>query len=772
MMSWSKWMPGKFAIKGGFAAAVLLLAGGSGARILAQDSTAAVASLPADPKGEAFVAKLISQMTMEEKASQMSQAPLNQPLPMAADEMARRGIGSFLFVTDAARINQLQHIAVEQSRLHIPLIFGFDVIHGFRTIYPIPLAMAASWEPALAEHAQSMAAKEASATGVQWTFAPMVDIARDPRWGRILEGAGEDPYLGSKMAAAQVRGFQGEAIGSPGHILACVKHFAGYGAAVGGRDYEESNISDEQLWNVYLPPFHAALEAGAGSVMSAYMVLNGVPATGNRFLLHEVLRDDWKFQGFVVSDWESVKNLTTHGYSSGPADAAARAANAGVDMEMTSDTFHATLGPSVQSGAVEEATVDQAVHDILMMKWRLGLFRDPYVDPAKTAAQMVTPEQRDAARVAGTRVAVLLRDENDTLPLSAGVKSIALIGPLADSKVDIMGSWSLAGHPADSVTVLEGMRKRFGAAAVTYTTGVEIERTQPSIFDGQFASPKPKMTTDAERDAEFKHAIALVKQSDVAVLVLGELQSMSGERASRSSLDLPGKQEELLEAAVATGKPVVLVLLNARPLNITWASTHVAAILDAWYPGTEGGNAIAQLLAGDVNPGGKLPVTWPRDVGQVPVFYGQYLSQISDDPTSRYWDGPSAPLYPFGYGLSYTQFKVGDLHLGSDSVQVGGALQVSVEVENTGSRDGDEVVELYTHQRAGSASRPVRELKGFRRVSLKAGEKQTVTLSLDSKELGFWSPVTKKWAVEPGAFDVWVGDDATAGNHAAFSVVP
>jgi beta-glucosidase len=772
MMSRSEWTQGRIAIKAAFAVAASVWVACGGVRIVAQDSTAPVASWPADPEGEAFVAKLIGQMTMEEKTAQMSQAPLNQPLTVPAEELARRGLGSFLFVADAARINQLQHVAVEQSRLHIPLLFGFDVIHGFRTIYPIPLAMAASWDPAAAEHAQSMAAKEASATGVLWTFAPMVDIARDPRWGRILEGAGEDPYLGSKMAAAQVRGFQGEAIGSVGHILACVKHFAGYGAAVGGRDYEESNISDEQLWNVYFPPFHAAVAAGAGSVMSAYMVLNGVPATGSRFLMHEVLRDDWKFQGFVVSDWESVKNLTAHGFSDGPLDAAARAVNAGVDMEMTSDTFHATLAASVQGGAVQQATVDQAVHDILMMKWRLGLFRNPYVDPAKTAAQMVTPEQRDAARVAATRVAVLLRDENHTLPLSSGVKSIALIGPLADSKADIMGSWSLAGRPADSVTVLEGMRKRFGAGAVTYTTGVEIEREQSSIFDGQFASPKPKMTTDAERAAEFKHAIDLVEHSDVAVLVLGELQSMSGERASRQSLELPGKQEELLEAAVATGKPVVLVLLNARPLNITWASTHVPAILDAWYPGTEGGNAIAELLAGDENPGGKLPVTWPRDVGQVPVFYGQFLSQISDDPTSRYWDGPSSPLYPFGFGLSYTHFKVGEVRLASDSVHVGAPLQVSVSVENTGSRDGDEVVQLYTHQRAGSASRPVRELKGFRRVSLKAGEKQTVTLTLDGDELGFWSPVTKKWAVEPGAFDVWVGDDATAGNHAVFTVVP
>jgi beta-glucosidase len=740
---------------------------------IAQNATTPVAQLPADPVGEAFVAKLLRQMTLEEKIGQMSQTPLNQPSEIPPDVLAREGkVGSFLFVTDPVPINHLQHVAVEQSRLHIPLLFGFDVIHGFRTLYPVPIAMAASWDPKLAEKAQSMAAREASAAGIDWAFAPMVDIARDPRWGRIMEGAGEDPFLGSKMAAAQVRGFQGDTIGSPGHILACVKHFAGYGAALGGRDYEESNISDDQLWNVYFPPFHAALNAGAGSLMSAYMDLNDVPATGNRFLLHDVLRDDWHFQGFVVSDWESVMNLTTHGFASGPADAAARAVNAGVDMEMTSTTFRDTLAQSVKHGIVQQATIDQAVHDLLMMKWRLGLFRNPYADPAKAASQMVTPEQRNAAREAGTRVAVLLRNQDATLPLNSALKSIALIGPLADSKADIMGSWSLAGHPDDSVTVLEGMRKRFGEEKIHYTTGVEIEREQPSIFDAQFSSPKPKLTTEAEKAAEFNHALDLIRSSDVAVLVLGELQSMSGERASRQSLDLPGKQEQLLEAAVATGKPVVLVLVNARPLNITWASEHVPAILEAWYPGTEGGDAIAQVLAGDVNPGGKLPVTWPRSVGQVPIYYAHNLTQLANDPSSHYWDGPSTPLYPFGYGLSYTQFSMTNLQLASDAIHAGSTVNVSVEVRNTGARLGDDVVQLYTHQRAGSASRPVRELKGFRRISLKAGEKQTVTLTLDTHDLGFWSPATHHWAMEPGVFDLWVGDDSNAQNHATLTLLP
>ena len=727
-----------------------------------------------DTQETRFVNDLLRKMTLEEKIGQMSQIALNQPQNVSPDQRILKGqVGSFLFITDAKEINRLQHLAVEQGRLHIPLIFGFDVIHGFRTIYPVPLALAASWDPAMVEHVQSMAAREASAVGINWTFAPMVDIARDPRWGRIMEGAGEDPFLGSQMAAAQVRGFQGDKLGSPNHIFACVKHFAGYGAAEGGRDYDSSNISDEQLWNVYLPPFEAAVRAGAGSLMPAYMDLNGVPAAGNKFLLQDVLRDKWKFNGFVVSDWDAVLNLTTHGFASGPEDAAARAANAGVDMEMTSHVYRDELPAALKDGLVKQSTIDESVRRILTAKYRLGLFSHPYAVPSQAAAQLVTPEQREAARVAAEKTAVLLRNEGGALPLSKSVTSIAVIGPLADSKPDIMGSWSLAGHPADAVTVLEGIRKRAGAnATVVSTKGVEIERGQPSIFDSQFPSPQPTMKTDAERDAEFAHAIDLIKQAQVTVLVLGEAQNMSGERASRSTLTLPGRQEQLLEAAVATGKPIVLVLLNGRPLNITWASQHVPAILDAWYPGTEGGNAIAALLFGDANPGGKLPVTWPRSVGQVPIYYAHNLTQIPNAPNTRYWDGSSAPLYPFGYGLSYTSFKLDDLKESSSSVKSGSSLTVSVDVQNTGSVAGDEVVQLYTHQRSGSASRPVRELKGFRRITLKPGEKQTVTLPLDTHELGFWSPQTHHWSIEPGTFDLWVGTDSAATDHATFTVLP
>lgn len=745
------------------------------AQLSGQAPAALSGSTSSDPEAAHFVDDLLAKMTLEEKVGQMSQIALNTPDKALRDERILKGeVGSFLFITDPKEINRLQHLAVEKSRLQIPLIFGYDVIHGFRTIYPVPIALAASWDPAEAEKVQSMAAREASSVGVNWTFAPMVDIARDPRWGRIMEGAGEDPYLGSRMAEAQVRGFQGEAIGAPDHILSCVKHFAGYGAAEGGRDYDSSNISDEQLWNVYLPPFEAAVHAGSGSLMSAYMDLNGVPATGNRWLLHDVLRKKWGFQGFVVSDWASISSLTTHGFASGPEDAAVRAVNAGVDMEMTTGVYRDNLPAAVKKGLVKQSTIDAAVRRILMTKYKLGLFKDSYVAPERSERELVSRAQREAARTAADRTAVLLRNEGGLLPLDKNVKSIAVIGPLTDTKPDIMGSWSLAGHPADAVTVIEGMRKRFAASTtkVLWAKGVEIERGQESIFDDQFPSSKPLLTTDAQRETEFNHAIDLVKQADVAVLVLGEAQTMSGERASRSSLTLPGKQQQLLEAAVATGKPVVLVLINGRPLDITWASQNVPAILETWYPGTEGGNAIPDLLFGDAVPGGKLPVTWPRNVGQVPIHYAQNLTQIPEAPNTRYWDGSSAPLYPFGYGLSYTSFSLGGVKTSAKSVKSGESMTVSIDVQNTGKVTGDEVVQLYTHQRSGSSSRPVRELKGFRRITLKPGERQMVELTLDTNELGFWSPQTHKWSIEPGTFDLWLGTDSTANEHTTFEVLP
>jgi beta-glucosidase len=738
-----------------------------------QQATQPVAPVT-DAQATQFANQLLGKMTLEEKLGQMSQVGYREADSVPHDERTRKEqVGSFLFLTNPVEINRLQHIAVDQTRLHIPLIFGYDVIHGFSTIYPVPLALASSWDPAQAEQAQRMAAREASSVGIRWTFAPMVDIARDPRWGRIMEGAGEDPYLGSRMAEAEVRGFQGDTLGGSDHILVSVKHFAGYGAADGGRDYDSSNISDEQLWNVYLPPFHAAVEAGAGSVMSAYMDLNGVPATGNRFLLHDVLRDQWGFKGFVVSDWNSVESLATHGFAADPADAAVRAVNAGVDMEMTGHVFRDYLSAAVKNGSVKESTIDDAVRDILKVKYRLGLFSQPYASLDRAKAELNSTAQHEAARLAAQRTAVLLRNEDGLLPLKRSITSIAVVGPIADSKPDTMGSWSIAGNIDATVTVLEGLRKKLGPAiTVNYAKGVEIDRGGTSIFDDQFVSPRAVWKTQAERDAQFQRALEAIKKSDVAVLVMGEAQDMSGERASRSTLTLPGKQQELLEAAVATGKPIVLVLLNGRPLDITWASQHVPAILEAWYPGTEGGNAVADLLLGDANPGGKLPVTWPRSVGQVPLYYAQNLTQIPDDLTARYWDASSAPLYPFGYGLSYSSFRTGNLKLSSSTMHTDGSLTVTLDVENTSAVAGDAVVQLYTHQRSGSASRPRRELKGFTRLYLSAGEKRTVSLTLQAKDLGFWSPQTHQWSVEPAVFDLWAGQDSTATEHTTFSVAP
>jgi beta-glucosidase len=724
-----------------------------------------------------FVGDLMKKMTLEEKIGQMSQIANQQiadsVLPNATreEQITRGNPGSFLFVKDPAEIDHLQHVAVEQTRLHIPLLFGFDVIHGYRTINPVPIAMAASWDPALVERSQMMAAREASAVGVRWAFAPMVDIARDPRWGRIMEGAGEDPYLGARIAEAQVWGFQGRTLGAPDRILASVKHFAGYGAAAGGRDYDESNISDEQLQNLYLPPFHAAEKAGAATFMAAYMNLNGVPATGNRFLIHDVLRGEWGFQGFVVSDWESVKNLKTHGYAADDADAAARAVYAGVDMEMTSSDYYANLAADLKNGKVTQTEIDDSVRRILEAKYKLGLFEHPYAVPGLAAKELVSPEHRAAAREAAQRTAVLLRNEGDVLPLKKSVKSIAVIGALADSKPDTMGGWSLAGVYEDTVTILAGIRSKVGSGVtVKFERGVEIERTTSSIFDPQFKSPASTLVTAAQKSKAFSDAVDAAKAADVAVLVMGELQSMNGEYASRATLTLPGDQERLLEAVVATGKPVVLLLMSGRPLEIGWAAEHVPAIMDIWHPGTEGGNAVADLLFGDANPGGKLPMTWPRTVGQVPIYYGYTESQNPKERGQMYWDEVSTPQYPFGFGLSYSKFTMGHLQLSANELRAGGSLNATVDLENTSAVDGDEVVQLYTHQRAGSAARPVRELKGFERVHLKAGEHRSVTIPLHADDLKFWSASTHKVELDPGEFDIWVGDSSQASEHGTFTV--
>lgn len=712
-------------------------------------------------------------MTLTEKIGQMEQTagqPEYTP-PGTSDELARTGnTGSFLFFTDPVRINQLQHIAVEQSRLHIPLLFGYDVIHGFSTIAPIPLAMASSWDPALVTRTQSMAAAEARAAGVHWAFAPMVDIARDARWGRIMESAGEDPFLGSAIAAAQVHGFQGDYIGSPNHLLASVKHFGGYGAAVGGRDYDSSDISDEQLHNVFLAPYKAGVDAGAATIMSAYMDLNSVPASANTWLLQDVLRRDWGFHGFVISDWETVRSLVTHGFAANPQDAAIRAANAGVNMEMTSSFYRENLPAAVKSGLVAESIIDALIRPILEMKYRMGLFEHPYVDLDHYHQVTGSPAQRAAVREAAEQTAILLRNQDHALPLRADLRSVAVIGPLADSKLDTLGSWAIHADREHVVTIAQGIRERVPNATVNVTTGVEISRGNPSIFDSQVPPTRLTLLTAELREHEFQHALALARAADTTVLVLGEAQNMNGERASRASLSLPGEQERLLEAVAALGKPVVLLLMTGRPLDITWASTHIPAILNVWYPGSEGGHAVASLLFGDKNPGGHLTVTWPRSAGQEPLYYNTNLTQIPDDVAGRYWDLPSTPLYPFGFGLSYSTFTLGAPQLSSTSTRAGATLQVSIQVSNTSSRAGTEVLQLYTHQRAGSASRPIRELKAFQKIAVPANSSQTVQLSLKAEDLSFWSPALHKRVLEPGTFDLWVGTDSTATLHSTFQV--
>jgi beta-glucosidase len=720
---------------------------------------------------------LLKQMTVEEKVGQLNQAAGIQ-LPGLGNEkpddaIAKGQVGSVLWLFDVKELNRLQHLAVEKSRLHIPLIIGFDVIHGYRTVFPVPLAMASSWDPAVEEAAQHQAGQDARAAGVQWTFTPMVDIARDARWGRIVEGAGEDPYLGAAMAVAQVRGFQGESIG-PDSVLACVKHFAGYGAAEGGRDYDSSNIPESLFRNVYLVPFEAAEKAGAATFMSAYMDLNDVPATGNRWLLHDILRGEWGFKGFVVSDAFAVGNLKTHGYARDPEDAAYKAITAGLDMDMASRTYAHNLPKLVASGKVTEAQLDAAVMPILEAKYQLGLFDNPYVDESKVEAVLDRPEGLTLERKLAARSMVLLKNDNHTLPLSRDLKKVAVIGSLADSPKDIEGGWTvegLFGGPSKShpVTVLAGLKNKLGPnVQITYVEGGVLTREYPSMIDTMLGTKPPAPLTGADAADWIRKAKAAATNSDIVVAVMGESASMNGEGASRATLDLPGIQEQMLETVAATGKPVVLVLENGRPLDIRWAAAHVPAILEAWYPGTEGGNAVADVLFGDVNPGGKLPVSWPRTAGQEPLYYNHNLTHEPEDRpnfTSRYWDISSKPLYPFGYGLSYSTFKFANLRLGKDRVKADQTTEAQVDVTNTSAVAGDVVAQIYIHQRAGSASRPVRQLKGFRRIALQPGETQTLRFPLGKDELNFWSPQTKAWVVEPGTFDVWAGEDSTASLH-------
>jgi beta-glucosidase len=644
---------------------------------------------------------------------------------------------------------------MNESRLKIPLIFGFDVIHGYRTIFPIPLGEAASWDPGAVERDASIAAAEARAAGVHWTFAPMLDIARDPRWGRITEGSGEDPYLGSLMARARVRGFQGTDYSARDKVVACAKHWVAYGATEGGRDYNTTDVSERTLREVYFPPFKAAVAAGVGTFMSAFNDLDGVPASANHFTLTDVLRGEWKFDGFVVSDYTSVEELIKHGVAANGADAAREALNAGVDMEMVSRLYNQHASELIKAGELFGATIDEAVRRVLRVKFRLGLFEKPYADEALERAAIFNSANIAAAREIAARSMVLLKNDHDVLPLDRNVRSIALIGPLAASRQDMLGSWTGDGKPEDAITLLQGLQARVPKAKINYAPGCDVPCDKADGFDA---------------------AVRAAKDSDVIIVAVGEAADMSGEAASRSSLDLPGRQLDLVKAVQATGKPTVVVLMNGRPLTINWIAENTPAILETWFAGTQAGNAIADVLFGDVNPGGKLPVTFPRSVGQIPLYYNHKNTGRPPDAnnkyTSKYLDVAWTPQFPFGFGLSYTRFKITNLQLSAKSVPTirgNDTIMVSVDVENTGKRAGDEVVQLYIRDVAASVTRPVKELKGFRRVTLQPGEKKRLEFPLTAAELGLWNR-EMRFTVEPGEFKVMVGPNSEDLIEATFEI--
>jgi beta-glucosidase len=710
-----------------------------------------------DQAAENKISDMLGRMTLAEKLGQLQQIEgnWNGDARPGQIKLAREGLlGSSIFVYGARRTMELQRVATTESRLKIPILFAFDVIHGYRTIFPVPLAEAASWDPAVVERADSVAASEASAAGIRWTFAPMVDIARDPRWGRIVEGSGEDPFLGSAMGAAAVLGFQGTNYGCPDKILACAKHWVAYGAAEGGRDYNTAEVSERTLREIYFPPFKAAIDAGAGSVMSAFEDLDGVPCTANSFLLTDVLRDEWHFRGMVISDWNAVNELITHGVAANGKDAAALALNAGVDMEMAGGLYHQYGEQLVSEGKISMATIDQSVRRVLEAKYKLGLFEHPYADETLEKAALLSPANLTTARELAARTFVLLKNDHDTLPLGRDLKSIAVIGPLADDAQSVIGPWSGDGRKEEAVSLLAGIRAKVPRAKILYVRGCDV-------------------TGDSR--AGFNQAVKAARKADFIILAVGESSDMSGEAASRSSLDLPGQQLALIQAIHALGKPYAVILMNGRPLSIDWVASNSPAVLETWFAGTEGGNAIADALFGDANPGGKLPVTFPRSAGQAPIYYNHKNTGRppggGNKDVSRDVDLPWTPLYPFGYGLSYTCFKLSNLQLSDTRIHRDGIVKVGVDVENIGGRAGDEVVQIYIHDLVASVTRPVEALKGFERVRLQPGETRHVEFMLGPQELGFYNQAMR-FVVEPGRFEVMAGDNSQGGLNSAFEVVP
>lgn len=716
---------------------------------------------------------LLAKMTVEEKIGQTALRGLSSRFKGILTEELKQAVkegkaGAVLNVMNKDGVLELQRIAIEESPRGIPLLFGRDVIHGFRTIFPIPLGQAASWNPGLAEQAARIAAVEASTYGIRWTFAPMVDISRDPRWGRIAESFGEDPYLTSVFSAALVRGFQGDDLTNPTSLAACVKHFAGYGAAEGGRDYNTTYIPEQLMRDVYLPPFKAAADAGAATFMTAFNDINGVPATGNHFLLTKILREEWNYQGFVVSDWDSLVQMIDHGFAADEKHAAERAMNAGLDMEMTSKTYEKHLAELIRENKVPMAQLDEAVRRILRVKFALGLFDNPYLSRDNEAAVLSKPHL-DAAQEAAAQSVVMLKNENNILPLSKSIKKVAVIGPLADAPHEQLGTWIFDGKKEDSRTPLHSIRDYLGTDKVIYQAGLAYSRSK----DQQ----------------AFPDALAAARESDVVLFFAGEESILSGEAHSRADINLPGAQEELIRQLRRTGKPLVLVVMAGRPITLGNIINEMDAILFAWHPGTMGGPALAQLIFGERTPEGRLPVTWPKAVGQIPIYYNHNKTgrppnektfvQMDDIPieawqsslgnTSHYLDLGFKPQYPFGYGLSYTTFEYKSIDLSSKKIRLGDKLKISAMLRNSGRRAGVEVAQLYVQDVVGDIARPVRELKGFQKVKLKPGESRKITFTLHTDELAFHN-IDMKSVTEPGLFNVWIGPNAAEGLQASFTI--
>ena len=710
---------------------------------------------------DVLVDSLLSIMTVEEKLGQLTQytgrwSVTGPTVPQGGEEEMRAGrIGSFLNIVGADATRTVQRIAVEESRLGIPVIFGHDVIHGFRTIFPVPLAEAASFNPQLIEHAARIAAREASSSGVHWTFAPMVDIARDARWGRIVEGSGEDPYLGSVLGAARVRGFQGIDLAADSTILATAKHFAAYGGAEAGRDYNTVELSERTLREVYLPPYKAAVDAGVQTLMSSFNEIGGEPATGSHRLFTELLRDEWGFDGMVVADYTAVWELINHGIAADSTEAGIRALTAGVDMSMVDGIYSKNLPAVAGTKRLPMEVVDRAVARVLRAKHRAGLFDDPYRynDVARERATLLAPEHRDFARTVAQQSIVLLKNDRNTLPLSRDLGSVAVIGALAADSLSALGSWAALGRKEEAIPILAGLREALPKARVTFAPGY-----LPAT--GGFSEIVAAMLS--EDKSGFAAAIDAVNASDAVVLVVGEHRELAGEAASRADIGLPGVQLDLAKEVLraAGNKPVVVVLTNGRPLAIPWLADNAPAILETWQLGSEMGNAVTDILLGDVNPSGKLPATFPRAVGQEPIYYNHKHTGRPPDPnqkyTSKYIDVPWTPQYPFGYGLSYTTFEITNLKLDRNRVRKGETVRVTVDVRNSGSRRGAEVVQLYIRDDVATVTQPVKQLRCFERVELEPGETRSVSFTVDAEDLQFWG-LDGGWVVEPGSFTVYVG---------------